>query len=227
MAIHRTIEDRAATQGDLIAISDSGFSLSYRELNRRANCVARHLITHGFRRGALATLRLPRSLETAIVLLGVLKAGGAYALMDEKEGNAAAWPAGVSFAQKGPNDLADSDDIRYVSVDVTSALTNPASSCANLPILTRGSDVACVLPAVDDMPAVLVPHDTIAALQPKTASRFIPWTGEQGAFDLWMALLTGSTVTLGSDEREELEASEPEFGLGIARTDDRVVSALA
>ena len=67
MAIHRIIEDRAATHGDLIAINDSGLSLSYRELNRRANCVARHLIAHGFRRGGVATLRLPRSLETAIV----------------------------------------------------------------------------------------------------------------------------------------------------------------
>src|SRR6266550_511766 len=48
MAIHRIIEQRAAIHGDLTAIADAGVSLSYRELNQRANAVARHLIANGF-----------------------------------------------------------------------------------------------------------------------------------------------------------------------------------
>jgi non-ribosomal peptide synthetase component F len=233
MAIHRIIEQRAATQGDLAAISDTGVSLSYRELNRRANCVARHLIAHGFRRGALATLRLPRSLETAIVLLGVLKAGGAYLLIDDEEGVRMGWPAGVSFSQKAQGSQGDAEEVRYLAIDVTAALTHPASSCANLPILTRGSDVACVLPASDDAPAVLVPHETIAALQIDPASRFVPWTGEPGALDLWIALMTGATATLGgsgsdaTETGEELETAKPQFGLGVFRSHDGVVAALA
>ena len=53
--------------------------------------------------------------------------------------------------------------------------------------------------------------------------------GTPGA-PLWMALMTGATVTLGSEEREELvgiEASEADFGLGVLGSDDRVVTALA
>jgi len=192
MAIHRIIEQRAAIHGDLTAIADDGVSLSYRELNQRANAVARHLIANGFRRGALASVRLPRSPKTAVVLLGILKAGGTYVLMDDEQSSARDWPAGVSFAQK-----ADGDEVRFLAIDVTAALTHSVESSANLPILARGSDVACVLPDRDGTPRVQVPHEAITALRQHTpASRFAQWSGEPGALDLWMALMTGATVTL-------------------------------
>jgi non-ribosomal peptide synthetase component F len=192
MAVHRVIEQRAAAHGDMTAISEEGVSLSYRELNQRANAVARHLIAHGFRRGSLATVRLPRSPETAVVLLGILKAGGTYAFVDDERQGGAAWPRGVSFAQQ-----ADGEEMRFLAIDVTAALAQPAQSWANLPILARGSDVACMLPGRDGTPLVLVPHETITALQHQPASPFAQWTGEPGALDLWMALMTGATVTLG------------------------------
>jgi hypothetical protein len=193
MAVHRIIEQRAATQGDLTAISAARESLTYRELNQRANAVARHLIANGFRRGSLATVRLPRSPETAVVLLGVLKAGGIYALIDDDRGGSESWPPGVSFVDK-----IDGDELRFLAIDMTGALQHPAQSCANLPILTRGSDVACVLPDRDGAPLVLVPHETIMSLQNRPVLRFAQWTGEPGALDLWIALMTGATVTLGS-----------------------------
>src|SRR5205814_425163 len=43
MAVHRIIEANAAKYGDAPAISDQQVTLSYRELNLRANAVARHL----------------------------------------------------------------------------------------------------------------------------------------------------------------------------------------
>jgi len=193
MAVHRIIEQRAATQGDLTAISAATESLTYRELNQRANAVARHLIANGFRRGSLATVRLPRSPETAVVLLGVLKAGGIYALIDDDWGGSESWPPGVSFVDK-----IDRDELRFLAIDMTGALQHPAQSCANLPILTRGSDVACVLPDRDGAPLVLVPHETIMSLQNRPILRFARWTGEPGALDLWIALMTGATATLGS-----------------------------
>jgi non-ribosomal peptide synthetase component F len=193
MAVHRIIEERAAAHGDLTAIVDSGVSLSYRELNQRANAVARHLIANGFRRGSLVTVRLPRSPETAAVLLGILKAGGTYALVDNPQETSGAWPPGVAFAHK-----LDGEEMRFLVIDVASALQHPSQSCANLPILARGSDVACVLPDRDGNPLVLVPHEAITALQHQSVSRFAPWTGEPGALDLWMALMTGATVTLGA-----------------------------
>ena len=194
MAVHRIIEQRAATHGDFTAISAAQESLTYRELNRRANAVARHLIANGFRRRSLATVRLPRSPQTAVVLLGVLKAGGTYALIDDEPGDSESWPRGVSFADK-----VDGDELRFLAIDMTAALEDSAQSCANLPILTRGSDVACVLPDHDGAPLVLVPHETITSLQHRPTLRFAQWTGEPGALDLWIALMSGATVTLGSD----------------------------
>lgn len=202
MAVHRIIEQRAATHGDLTAISAASESLTYRELNQRANAVARHLIANGFRRGSLATVRLPRSPETAVVLLGILKAGGIYALIDDERGGSESWPPpGVAFAEK-----ADGDEQRFLAINVTGALHPPSQSCANLPILTRGSDVACVLPDRNGAPLVLVPHETIMALRSRPVFRFAQWTAEPGALDLWIALMTGATVTLGNQSLESAAA---------------------
>jgi len=201
MAVHRIIEQRAATHGDLTAISAARESLTYRELNQRANAVARHLIANGFRRGSLATVRLPRSAETAVVLLGVLKAGGTYALIDDERGGTESWPPGVSFVEK-----VDGDELRFLAIDMTGALQRPAQSWANLPILTRGSDVACVLPDRDGALLVLVPHETIVSLQNRPVFPFAQWTGEPGALDLWIALMTGATVTLGSESLQSAAA---------------------
>src|SRR5215216_5513316 len=119
MAVHRIIEAHAARSGDSPAISDHRITLSYRELNQRANMVARHLIASGFRRGAVATVCLPRCADTAIVLLGVLKAGGTYVFIDQ-EGVHGQWPRGVSF-----EDRKEGTETRYRTVDVTSALEQP------------------------------------------------------------------------------------------------------
>src|SRR5436309_4560599 len=115
MAVHRIIEANASRYGDSPAISDQQITLSYRELNQRANVVARHLITHGFRRGGVATVCLPRSAETAIVLLGTLKARGTYVLIDS-DSDESQWPRGVSFAEKN-----EGSEGRFRTVDIAPA----------------------------------------------------------------------------------------------------------
>jgi len=190
MAVHRIIEAHAARAGDAPAIADAGITLSYRELNQRANAVARHLIAHGFKRGGLATVCQPRAAETAVVLLGILKAGGTYVLIDCGATSDASWPRGVSFAEKN-----DGDEVRYRTVDIASALQQAPRSAANLPIVARESDVACVIADRDGSPR-LVPHATIMSLQHRAASPLAEWSGEAGALDLWAGLLSGATVTL-------------------------------
>ena len=194
MAVHRIIEAHAARSGDLPAISDHRITLSYRELNQRGNAVARHLIAHGFRRGGIATVCLPRRAETAIVLLGILKAGGTYILIDG-DANDGAWPAGVSFVEK-----VERNEVRYRTVDIAPALQRTAVSSANLPIVARDSDVACVIPDRDGSPLVLVPHATIMSLQERAMPPLAEWSGEAGALDLWAALMNGATVTLSDPE---------------------------
>jgi AMP-binding enzyme len=190
MAVHRIIEANASRYGDSPAISDHQITLSYRELNQRANIVARHLITHGFHRGGIATVCLPRSAETAIVLLGILKAGGTYVFIDS-DSEDSQWPRGVSFEEKH-----EGNEVRFRMVNIAPALQQTPQSTANLPIVARERDVACVIPDRHGSPLVFVPHATIMSLQRRTVPPLAEWSGEAGALDLWAGLMNGATVTL-------------------------------
>ena len=57
-------------------------SLTYGELNRRANRLARHLMKHGVGPEVPVAVSMERSLEMIVGILGVLKAGGAYVPLD-------------------------------------------------------------------------------------------------------------------------------------------------
>ena len=79
---HQLFEQQAARTPDNIAVSCAGQSLSYRELNARANQLAHHLQHCGVGPDTLVGLCVERSLEMVIGLLGILKAGGAYVPLD-------------------------------------------------------------------------------------------------------------------------------------------------
>ncbi|MEU4892907.1 non-ribosomal peptide synthase/polyketide synthase [Streptomyces sp. NPDC044780] len=64
------------------AVTCGATSLSYDEVNRRANRLARLLIARGAGPERLVALALPRSAELAVVLLAVLKAGAGYLPVD-------------------------------------------------------------------------------------------------------------------------------------------------
>lgn len=56
--------------------------ITYRELDERANRVARHLHEHAVQPGALVGLALPRGLEMVVAVLGIWRAGAAYLPLD-------------------------------------------------------------------------------------------------------------------------------------------------
>jgi fengycin family lipopeptide synthetase B len=87
-AIHALFASQALENPEAVALICQEQSLSYRELNERANQVAHHLRSLGVRSESLVAVCLERSAELIISLLGVLKAGGAYIPLDP--GNPAA-----------------------------------------------------------------------------------------------------------------------------------------
>ncbi|MFH8470695.1 amino acid adenylation domain-containing protein [Streptomyces sp. NPDC017991] len=71
-------ERRAAATPDTTAVVSGEESLTYRELNSRANRLARTLIGRGIGPDTVVAAALPRSAAMVTALLAVLKAGGGY-----------------------------------------------------------------------------------------------------------------------------------------------------
>ncbi|ATB31217.1 non-ribosomal peptide synthetase [Melittangium boletus] len=76
------IEAQVAHTPDAVALVYEGHSLTYRELNERANRLAWHLRGLGVGPEVLVGVALERSVEMVIAPLAVLKAGGAYVPLD-------------------------------------------------------------------------------------------------------------------------------------------------
>lgn len=82
--IHERIEQRAQEQPDTTAIVYEGRSLTYGELNAKADQLARYLQNLGVGPDVRVGLCVERSLDLIVGLLGVLKSGGAYVALDPK-----------------------------------------------------------------------------------------------------------------------------------------------
>jgi amino acid adenylation domain-containing protein len=80
--IHELFEEQAERTPDSIAVTFADQQLTYRELNARANQLARYLRKLGVGPEVLVGICVERSLEMIVGLLGILKAGGAYLPLD-------------------------------------------------------------------------------------------------------------------------------------------------
>jgi len=80
--VHHLIEAQVDKTPDAIAVEFEQQTITYRELDRRANQLAHHLRELSVRRDVLVGICLERSIEMFIGLLAVHKAGGAYVPLD-------------------------------------------------------------------------------------------------------------------------------------------------
>ena len=65
-----------------VALTFHGETLTFDELNKKANSLANYLRNHGIGRNDIVGIMLPRSFELLISMLAVLKAGGTYIPID-------------------------------------------------------------------------------------------------------------------------------------------------
>ncbi|MGE5340606.1 MAG: amino acid adenylation domain-containing protein [Candidatus Omnitrophota bacterium] len=89
--IHELFEDQVIKGPDHLALIGSTIGdedpyvypqLSYRELNERSNRLAYELIRKGVKPDTIVAIKIERSIEMIMGILGILKAGGAYLPID-------------------------------------------------------------------------------------------------------------------------------------------------
>ncbi len=80
--LHQLFEEQVRRTPEAVAVEFEGQSLTYGELNARANQLARYLRTQGVGPEMLVGVYTERSLEMVVSLFGILKAGGAYVPID-------------------------------------------------------------------------------------------------------------------------------------------------
>ena len=81
-SIQQLFEEQAARTPAAVAVVDEERSLTYAELEQRANQLAQRLRKEGVGPESLVAVCLERTTELLVALLGILKAGGAYVPLD-------------------------------------------------------------------------------------------------------------------------------------------------
>ncbi|MET9552040.1 amino acid adenylation domain-containing protein [Streptomyces sp. NPDC006645] len=81
-AVHQLFEGLVSSAPDAPALTVGGDTLSYGELNRRANRLARRLRQEGVLPGHRVAINLDRGAELFVAMWAVLKSGGAYVPLD-------------------------------------------------------------------------------------------------------------------------------------------------
>ena len=80
--LHELFEQTAEAHPGNIALICASERMTYAEVERHANQLARHLRSRGVKRGDCVAMLLPRSLDVCVALLGILKSGAAYVPLD-------------------------------------------------------------------------------------------------------------------------------------------------
>ncbi|MEV7618395.1 amino acid adenylation domain-containing protein, partial [Streptomyces sp. NPDC089799] len=84
LTVPELFEQQVAVDPDGTAVVFGEESLTYRELDERANRLARALLERGVRPESLVGLALPRSADLVVAMLGIMKSGAAYLPIDPR-----------------------------------------------------------------------------------------------------------------------------------------------
>ncbi|MBX9705298.1 MAG: amino acid adenylation domain-containing protein, partial [Gammaproteobacteria bacterium] len=80
--LHQLFEEQVLRTPNAIALRQNGVTLSYAELNQRANQIGRLLVSKGVQSGDQVGLIIERSFDLIAAMYGILKVGAAYVPME-------------------------------------------------------------------------------------------------------------------------------------------------
>ncbi|WP_183559185.1 non-ribosomal peptide synthetase [Mucilaginibacter sp. SP1R1] len=81
-ALHQIISERAQQYSNHIAVKFADQTLTYKQLNERANQLATLLINEGVKKGDKVAFALSRSAEMVVIMLAIMKTGATYVPVD-------------------------------------------------------------------------------------------------------------------------------------------------
>ena len=221
--------EQAAATPEAVALSQGGATLTYGELDRQANQLARYIagrVPCGA--GRLVAVELERSIDMIVSLLAILKTGSGYlpldpsypparrALMLEHAG------AVALIARTGAE---DGRAIPWIRPD---AARDAVAPCPDTPppVAVGGEDLAYVMytsGSTGQPKAVAVPHRAVVRLVRNTDYaefsadqaflQYAPLAFDAATFEIWGALLNGARLALAPAGR----LSPAELGAVIAR----------
>ncbi|MCC3380887.1 non-ribosomal peptide synthetase, partial [Paenibacillus farraposensis] len=213
--IHQLFEEQAARSLAQVAVVYEDARLTYRELNERANRLARTLRDKGVVRDQPVAIAAHRSIELVVGVLAILKAGGAYVPIDPD------YPAeriGYMLEDSGAKLLLirrdDVADIGFagsvIDLDDDAAYAEDGS---NLGLTGASGDLAYVIytSGTTGRPkGVMVEHQNVVRLVKNTdyvqldETTRILQTGavvfDASTFEIWGALLNGGQLYLASND---------------------------
>ena len=212
--IHELFEQQVEQTPDAVALVFEDQQMTYRELNRKANQLARYLMKLGVKQDSLVGICMERSLEMVVGLLGILKAGGAYAPLDSS------YPkdriafmvkdTGISVLLTQCRMMQGISDygLQVLCLD-TDWMTVAGESDQNLPAAATADSLAYVMytsGSTGTPKGVEVVHRGVVRLvvntnyakldKKKIFLQLAPISFDASTFELWAALLNGATCVV-------------------------------
>lgn len=226
LCIHQVFEQEAARRPNAVAVRFEDQTLTYRELNERANQLAHRLRELGVGPEVMVGTVMDRSLEMVIALLGILKAGGAFVPLDlNYPAERLAFMASDTKApvlvvgQKALERLSGQDwlQAQLVMLDNNAGEINRKSK-TNPENLTSPTGLAYVMytsGSTGRPKGVMVPHRAVVRLVKNTNFlefrendvflQFSPISFDASTLEIWGPLLNGGCVAVASPCTHSLE----------------------
>ncbi len=213
--VPQLVEAQVARDPDAVALVDGGTSVTYGELNRRANQLAHHLRTLGVGPEVTVGVCLGRGVDQIVGLLATMKAGGAWVPLDPRlPGERLRLMVGDASctAAVTRDDLAVDLGVpadRTVALDTHSARLE-AQPAGDLTPAGEPDDLAYVIytsGSTGRPKGVGVCHRSVVSLLATSAGRFTlgpsdTWTMlhsfsfDFSVWEVWGALATGGTLVV-------------------------------
>ncbi|MFM9276574.1 non-ribosomal peptide synthetase family protein [Paenibacillus jiagnxiensis] len=247
MTIHGMFEQAAALYPERTAVSSIHGQLTYRELNEKANRMARLLLEGGLSKGEFVTIFMERSLELIVSLLGILKAGGVYVPVDpehpEDRNRYILSDTGSSFIltkneykEQASLLCAEVETVKEI-IPMDSGMTDAYEGAGNVDIEVRPDDLAYIIytsGSTGRPKGALIAHEGVVNLgetvrtdcrigPEDVLTQFATYSFDASVWDTVGALFYGAHLYLLSPEER---VSVEEFAAAIERTGTTIITIL-